>query len=689
MNENRSNKAVTKPTGGMLRGLDAAGISDTAAVRLLLLVTTGLAVAALPQLFEQGKHSGHTLGTYSTQWLGLLGVAILLAIIDLALLILSWTDARLLPARRAIELRQRLGKSAPLSILGAFLVWGIYVFVVLYRYQKHLVDFLPQVWLFFLCAGIGAFFVQSLGRKMPYFGALLLTSVFYGAGIKALGYLPDISSFPFSLSWSEGSRYYYASLPYSHWLYGQQFPLSFLHPSRYLLQSIAFWAPGAGIAFHRFWQVALWLALSLLTGLTLTRRFKRENNVVKLAGAVWAALFLLEGPVYYHLLVCVILVLWGFDRDRFWKTMIFVALGSMWAGISRVNWIPVPAMVAATLYLLEKPVCASRVPGKDGTLAESNWLKTWWSYLWPPLAWGVAGGAAALAAQSAYVLVSGHVDAASKFGSSFTSALLWYRLFPSPTFWLGVLPAIILVSSPMLALVALSWLRSRDQWHPLRVWGIIAMAGVLFVGGLIVSTKIGGGSNIHNLDAFSVLLLVVSTVIGMGGFASETGGWARAWRPWPLLLIAVVLPVVWNLNIGDPFVRRDFKQANYDLSKLNALVEKYSPKGEVLFITQRQLEIYNFVPGVRMVPDYELLTLTEMAISNNTTYFDRFYQDLQNHRFALIVADQQFDVIKDPKVDAFAEENNAWVEHVSRYLMKYYHEEMFFSTQGIQLLVPR
>ena len=133
-------------------------------------------------------------------------------------------------------------------------------------------------------------------------------------------------------------------------------PLSQWHPSRYLLLGLPYLLPGTSLLEHRLWQVFLWLALSLGTGLALAHRVRPKSRGAAWLGAVWAALFLLQGPVYYHLLVCVILVLLGYNRRRFWQTMIVVALASVWAGISRVNWIPVPAMLAAALYLLEEPL---------------------------------------------------------------------------------------------------------------------------------------------------------------------------------------------------------------------------------------------------------------------------------------------------------------------------------------------
>lgn len=655
---------------------------DLATARLFFLLTTGLSLVALPQLVERGRFSGQAYATYSVQWLVLLGVIALVALANLALLILFWTRSGERIIAWLAMARQKARKQPLLLFAGFCLPWAGYVLLILYRYQKHFADFPPQVWVFFLACGIGALFFYLSEKKPALFSAFLFTAVLYGAGVKALGYLPEISSIPFSLSWSEGSRYYYASLPYARWLYGFDTPLSSLHPSRYLLQGIAFWAPRAGILFHRLWQVVLWLSLSLLAGLVLARRFRDAQPLFLLAAALWSALFLLQGPVYYHLLVCVILVLWGFDRERFWKTMGVVVLASLWAGISRVNWMPVPAMLAAALYLLERPVCAADRGG-----LWPGW-RTARQYLAPPLAWGIAGGLAALASQAAYVLVSGHEDV-SHFSTSFSSALLWYRLLPSPTYPMGVLPAMLLVGLPMMALIAGNWMKGREHWHGLRILGIGVMGAVLFAGGLVVSTKIGGGSNLHNMDAFIVLLLITGMVIGLGRFASETGGWPRVWRPWPLLLLVVLVPVVYNLNIGDPFVKRDHEQAAYDLNKLNVLIQQYAPDGEVLFITQRQLEVFGLVPGVRMVPDYELITLTEMAMANNRPYLNRFHADLRSHRFALIVTSRQNHAIKNPAVDSFAEENNAWVEHVVLPLYKYYKEAVYLDTQGIQLFIPK
>jgi hypothetical protein len=287
-----------------------------------------------------------------------------------------------------------------------------------------------------------------------------------------------------------------------------------------------------------------------------------------------------------------------------------------------------------------------------------------------------------------YVLVSGHADA-SQFGSTFTSDLLWYRLFPSPTSGIGVLPIGLIVSLPLLVLIAVTWLRGRAGWYWLRLLGIGGMILALFAGGLVVSTKIGGGSNIHNLDAYLVLLLVTGAYVLFNRPRTEQNAPQAAWLPWLLALAIACLPVLWNIPSGRPFQRPDTRQAASDLAVLQEKVNEYASRGEILFITQRQVQVFNLVRGAPLVADYELLTLSEMAISNNTTYLDRFAGDLANHRFVLIVSDTQREVTQDPRVDAFAEENNAWVEHISRPILAYYQTDRVLDASDIHLYVPK
>ena len=632
-----------------------------------------LAAVGLPGLFATGYRSGQFVGTYSLQWTLLLGGALLLALAQAGLAVVLWTRASAWAERKAQWVEERLARLGYWNLAGFAAAWLVYVLVVLWRYGKHFKALDTRVWLFWVCVGLGAVFLHAALRRLPFFWAALATAAFFGMGIQALGFLPALTSYPFSLSWSEASRFYYSSLPYAERLYGMSIPLSPWHPSRYLLLGLPYLLPDSSLLAHRAWQVFLWLALSLGTGAALVNRLRPAGRGAWWAGVVWTALFLLQGPVYYHLLVCVIPVLVWFDPRRFWRSLAVVLLASLWAGISRVNWIPVPAMLGAALYLLEQPL---RPAG--------NWLR----YLLKPAVWGALGCLAGFAAQEAYVPLSGHADA-SAFSSTFNSALLWYRLFPNPTYPIGVLPAILLLTSPLLALAIGSVWRSRAEWHPLRLAGLGGMLLVLLAGGLVVSTKIGGGSNIHNLDAFLVLTALIGGCLWMGRGQGESGVSVPAWRPWLLTLLVVVFPVTWNLNIGNPFVQRNFTQAAEDLGEIRAVMAQVPAGGEVLYITQRQLLTFGEVKGVKLVPEYELLTLSEMAISNNRPYLEQFDADLREHRFAVIVANIQNTITKDPERAAFSEENNAWVEHISHSILQYYESRLTLDKQGVELFFPK
>jgi hypothetical protein len=112
------------------------------------------------------------------------------------------------------------------------------------------------------------------------------------------------------------------------------------------------------------------------------------------------------------------------------------------------------------------------------------------------------------------------------------------------------------------------------------------------------------------------------------------------------------------------------QNANQDAFKLlKGMAEQAGQKGPVLFINERHLLTFHQI-NLPLVPEYEAVTLMEMAMSNNQPYLQRFYGDLKNHRFAAIVAGKQNVGIKEE--GAFAEESNTWNTLVSPYIQCYY-----------------
>jgi hypothetical protein len=253
--------------------------------------------------------------------------------------------------------------------------------------------------------------------------------------------------------------------------------------------------------------VLLWIATTLLTGFLFARRLAIPDRLRRAVIIAWAFLFLILGPVYYHLQVPIILLLWLFDPRRFWRSLFAVVLASAWAGISRVNWFPVPAMLAIALYLLEVPVLRPEEvrAGIRGLV----------HYLIPPFIWSLIGLGSAFAAQALYAFAS--KNPGEQFTSSFTSDLLWYRLVPNPTFPLGILRAILLVSLPLFLLIMAAWgVAGAPSPTAARVGSDLVGAARWWVGGKYENRR---RQRIYNLDAYVVLVMVISVILKPSNFA--------------------------------------------------------------------------------------------------------------------------------------------------------------------------
>lgn len=483
---------------------------------------------------------------------------------------------------------------------------------------------------------------------------------------KVTSFLPALSTSPFSLGWSEASRYYYASLFVSPAVYGLRTAWPVLHPTRYLLQAVPFLVGELPISAHRVWQVVLWVGVTGFVAGALAWRWegRLSRRLVLLAG--WGFLFLFQGPVYYHLALGVLPLLLGFRWDRPWRNLALVIVGSVWAGLSRLNWYPVPGLVASALLALEAPA------GNGGRWSLRQWR-------WPVI-WVTLGSLTAMLTSAAYVQLSG--NSLDQFASSFMSDLLWYRLLPSPTYPLGILPGIGLATLPaaLLILVSLRQPAARDRYRLTLLFGILA---VLLLGGLLVSVKIGGGGDLHNLDAYLLLLLVVS-----GGLWAGWKGAARSDGTLPILAVlalALVVPASFAILGGQRLERVDAAAQRAALADLRQRLE--AADGPVLFLTQRQLLTFGEI-GLPLVEPYEKVHLMEMAMSRNPDYLAQFRRDLQARRFAMVVSDS-LNTNRQGSQHAFGEENDAWLEAVVKPLLEAYRVEVRLREANVWLLVPR
>ncbi|MEW6180678.1 MAG: hypothetical protein AB1522_12215 [Chloroflexota bacterium] len=653
--------------------LPAEPMRNAPALRLWLLLADIFGFLTLPDLLATGRNSGWFIARYSWQWSLLIAACFSFSLLCLFLWIgLQSGKSRWLLHRfnSLIPILQRLrGWNYVLYVTG----WLLTALFMRLFYGKHFTGLSDRLWIIWVAAGLTGLFLYA-ARRIGFFWAVGLGVLVGGFLAVLMTYAAGINPYPFSLGWSEASRYYYASLPFARQIYGFSIPLSPLHASRYLLLGLAYLVPDAPLWFHRLWQVMLWIGMNLATAWALTRRLGLRAPLWVIGVTLWGFLFLMQGPVYYHLHLCILPVLLGYHPRRPAQTLAMVILASIWAGLSRVNWFPVPAMLAIAIYLLETPLKTA-----------PNWL----AYFSRAVVWAAAGLISAFTAQAVYIPLSGNEDP-SLFASSFTSSLLWHRLLPSATSGWGILPLSVLISLPLTALMALNLFRQRGKWHPLRLLALAAMAAVLYGGGLVVSTKIGGGSNLHNLDAFFVLLMVIGSYFLFDkALPDQPFAATIPVRPLPLLFLILFMPVAWSMAQFKLPAARDYPQAQTALKELNKLVGSAAERGEVLFISQRHLLTFGYVKDVPLVADYELLLLSEASISNNRPLLERFYADLQQQRFSMIVVDRLVPIPQRPKLDAFAEENNLWVDRIAFPILEYYREEAYFGEQNLQVLVPK
>jgi len=640
------------------------------AVVSILGITLGLTLAATLDLFSFASRTG--LVEVSSKWRAGLILAGLLSLALLVILMVSlrepgkrWSE---LPARGVAFLSTLSGYRYPLGI-GLALAFPLAVFGPTGRF---LTGFFPRLLLFWVLLILVAAVVHSLRPRWGWWAVVLGTALGMGGVIRLAAFLPELSSQPFSLGWSEASRYYYASLLFSRPIYGFAATPSVLHPTRYLLQALAFLIPNSPIWFHRFWQVALWITTSAAAGLVLARRFSIREPRIRWLAALWVALFLLQGPVYYHLLVMVILIGWWFRADRPWRNLGLVLAASIWAGLSRINWFPVPGLLATELFLLER-----RFGRRAG----------WPSIVWPAV-WVLGGTLVAGLAQLGYALASGNPS--DRFTSSFTSDLLWYRLGPNLTNPLGILPAILLASVPVLLWAGLRVWPRRLHFHPLRILGVGGILTALLAGGLVVSVKIGGGSNLHNLDAYLVAVAILGGYLVWREVPTDrplAPAWGRV--PWGVQVAAVFMPVAFAIGAGAPAAPLELASTQTALDEIRREASPVDAQGdEVLFIAHRQLLTFGDLEAIRLVPEHELVFLMEMAISHHRPYLDAFRQDLERQRFGLIIT-YPLETEYQGRSHAFGEENDTWVREVSEPILCSYEPRVTLRLPPLQILVPR
>jgi hypothetical protein len=502
-----------------------------------------------------------------------------------------------------------------------------------------------------LCAQCLRLWTKRGWDQSYLFALILLASLYRVAASTAL-----VTDYPFSLGWTETTRYYTASLIFSRAIYGEPIRWTFLLPTYSMILSLPFAIPGLPLWAHRLWLALLTVGLTAWTSFALIKRLGIKSRLEFWMLTLWGMLFIFQGPIYVYLLISVIIVLHGYSSAHTARTWLALLNASFWAGMSRITWFPVPAMLVIGLYLLETPYPSA---------------KSFWEYIRRPLAWGLVSLPVAFLGQVFFVWISGNALASFYTGAS--SDLLWGRLLPNATFAPGVLLGSVIVSLPLWIVLGRAFTK-RSDWHPVRIGGLVSGLAVLFMAGIVFSTKIGGGGDLHNLDAYLILLMIAGATLFVQ---------AQARPHWSVIALAALVPIAFSVLAAAPIFTYDHASAQKTLGAIKSQAEQ---GGEVLFISERHLITFGIV-NARLVPEYEKDELIERAMAGDFAYLEKFYIDLKAHRFAAIIADPQKVQLFD-ETYGWGKENNTWVRKVAVPLLCEY-EPLIVFPEGIALYIPR
>jgi len=512
--------------------------------------------------------------------------------------------------------------------------------------------------------------------------------------IAAVFYIGDafhwVNSYPFSYSWSEGNRIWDYSALFGRRLYNypQDQPIfAFIDLGRQSLWGLPFLLPGIPIWGIRLWDGLVTTLPYAILGWVAFQRFKGHTALWFLAG-VWAFVFLTQGPIYTPLVISAILVAIGWRRPL-WVALPLILLAGFYAQLARYTWMFAPAMWAGMLFLADTPA-----EGKKAT-------KQMWVSAALVVLTGLVGGIAIQPLlESRQLMAAAPVLQETQPGSDVISpsgllqvltrqALIWERLLPNSTYPPGILLGVVLVSAPLVIfLIYLVWTRR---------WGLDWLRGVVVAGplvlflivGLVVSVKIGGGSNLHNLDMFLIgLLLAAALAWRAGGYLvlahlDKESIWVQ------ILLVVMMLVFAYQPLLGaGPISLPPKDTIEQALAKINEQVALAAQEGEVLFMDQRQLLTFGYVSKIPLVVDYEKKFMMDTAMSENAAYFEGLYKDLASHRFSLIISEPLRTRERESDYQ-FGDENNIWVKWVAGPVLCYYQPLATFKEVRVQLLVPR
>ncbi len=506
--------------------------------------------------------------------------------------------------------------------------------------------------------------------------------VLAGAGHAILYKLSQVTDHPFTLYWSEGNRFFDYSILFGsnrYFLADGESIKAFTTWGMQLPWAIPFIIPGLSIGFFRFWYQLMWILPTFVLGIIAARMIKFGKNSLffTIVFASWTFLFLDQGPIYAPLVIGAILTLVAVKAKLLFGILI-ILVASYYTHSARWTWSFAPGLWAGLLALLaiENPT----IKNKQGL---KNLIK--------PAVLGIAGYLGGQLIPSLLKSLNsskGLTLLPNAAASTSRQPLLWDRLLPNPTYPPGIMWALVWATLPVILLLGILIIQKKWKTNWLQNLAILIISGTFLIIGLITSVKIGGGSNLHNLDMYLMSLAMIAFSACMVMYRKKESEGNFSTTASIMLFFALISPVTFTLVGGERLHLPSYEKTNEALAAVQNKVEQYSQQGEILFIDNRQLLTFNLVKKLPLIDSYEKKYLMDQAMANNGKYFNTFYKDLGEKRFALIINEPSNLVIRGSEY-SFGEENDAYVKWVTIPLLCTY-EPLYSSPEtSLELLIPR
>jgi hypothetical protein len=545
------------------------------------------------------------------------------------------------------------------------------------------------IWLILVLLGS---FLLSKDQELIAFYPLMLATLVVSTAFSAATDFISVSNNPFSLGWSEGNRLWDFSLAFGqrHYDYPQNKEIFvYTDIGRQIVNGLPFIFNGVTIWMARFWWALMDTGLYAVLGIVIFWRAGEKGKPLILLG-LWTYLFINQGPIHSPLVICAILVslAWG---KSYWIAVPLLVISGYFAQMSRFTWMFAPAMWILLLEFSSQTVAKN--PGRS-----------WWRSIALALA-GLTGGVFWPALQTLLIQSTNSPIPADTIGSTTVESsinavnfaldqgLLWYRLLPNATYGQGVILGLAQALIPILIIVA--FLLSTDRWD-IHLWQKIILSSILltftFVG-LIMSAKIGGGGDLHNLDMLLIGMLFVSAIAWKNG-GRELFIDAKL-LPAFIKVVMVILLIAPGLRFAiemKPLLRRSTQEEIATaLKAIRDQVETLATDSQVLLMDQRQLLTFGYIQ-TPLIVEYEKKYVMDQALVGNQAYFHEYYLKLSEGYYDLIIS-EPLNTRERGSGDIFGEENDAWVEWVSVPTLCFYEEveapENLRNVLQVVMLVPR